>query len=113
MLQTVLVAPFLAALAVYVTGFTRSMAIGAALLGSLITLALAIGLFANYNGAPLSSGTYDVAAPWVNELGINFHLAVDGLGVLFVLLTSIVTPVAVLVTAYTPVEDRLPSYLRC
>lgn len=110
MLQTVLVAPFLVALAVYVTGFTRGMAIGAALLGSLITLALAIGLFASYNGAPLSSGTYDVTAPWVNELGINFHVAVDGLGVLFILLTAIVTPVSVLVAAFT-VEDRLGLYL--
>lgn len=110
MLQVELLAPFAAAIAVLLMGATHRAAVAIALIGSLITLGVTIALFFKYDGAPLSSGTWDVSAPWISALHVNFHLAVDGMSILFLLLTAILTPVSVLVAASTQ-HDRSNVYL--
>ncbi|HEY8282939.1 MAG TPA: NADH-quinone oxidoreductase subunit M [Chloroflexota bacterium] len=110
MLQLELLTPFVVAIAVLLLGITHRAAVAIALTGSLISLGITIALFFKYDGAPLSSGTWDVSAPWISALHVNFHLAVDGMSILFLLLTAILTPVTVLVAASTQ-RDRSNVYL--
>lgn len=109
MLTVLLAVPFAAALSVAIFGLTRRVATIIALVGSVVTLGLASALYLSYRGAPLGQ-SFDVNAPWIAALHINYHLGIDGMSVLFVLLTAIITPVAVLVTAYTQ-RDRYQAYL--
>ncbi|MFI4990651.1 MAG: NuoM family protein [Solirubrobacterales bacterium] len=68
---------------------------GLALLGSLATLALAIGYIADY-----SSGSHGLAhvtdVVWISELGVHYKLGIDGLNVFMVGLTALLFTVAVI-----------------
>ena len=68
---------------------------GLALLGSLVTLGLAIGYIADY-----SSGSHGLAhvtdVVWISELGIHYKLGIDGLNVFMVGLTALLFTVAVI-----------------
>lgn len=109
MLTVLLCIPFAVSLAVAILGVTKPAAVATAFAGSLLTLGMAINVWFQYDGAPLGQ-TFDVNAPWVAALNINFHLGFDGVGALFVLLTAIITPIAVLVVA-TTMRERVQSYL--
>ena len=109
MLAILLSIPFAVAISVLLFGLTPKAAAAIALSGSLLTLVLAISVYLQYRGEPLGQ-SMDVSAPWVDALHINFRLGIDGMGVLFVLLTAILTPVAVLV-AISTVTERLQYYL--
>ncbi len=70
----------------------RNLAVGL----SFATLALALGMWKIFDA---SSGSYQFAEPvrdWIPSLGVQYRVAVDGLGLLMVLLTAIVTPMALL-----------------
>jgi NADH-quinone oxidoreductase subunit M len=64
-----------------------------ALLGSVVSLVLAVGIWSGIG----SDGTMKFVEnlSWVPDLGIEYHLGVDGLGALMVLLAAIVTLMAV------------------
>ena len=68
----------------------RPIALGAALL----TLALSAVLLFGYP-AGSSEMHYVETAPWIPQLGVSYHLAVDGLNVLLVPLTALLTAIAV------------------
>ena len=110
MLQVALITPFAVAITVLLLGLTPRLAIVLALVGSLTSLGMVIDLYLTYRGEPLESRIYDVSAPWISGLNVNLHLAIDGMGVLFLLITAILTPVAVLVAGFT-VRERLGLYL--
>jgi NADH-quinone oxidoreductase subunit M len=68
---------------------------GLALLGSLVTLGLAIGYIADYS--PGSHGPVHVTdLVWISELGIHYKLGVDGLNVFMLGLTALLFTVAVI-----------------
>lgn len=81
----------------------RTLAFGA----SLLSLALALVLGNNFNPA---SGELQFVErhEWIPSLGVHYFLGVDGLGLLMVLLTSIVVPMAML--ASWRIQDRTPLY---
>jgi NADH-quinone oxidoreductase subunit M len=71
-----------------------------ALAGMLITLVLTIALWQSgtYNyelGAPVPTWSAEFNIPWIQTLGINIHLAVDGLSLLMVGLTALLGVLAV------------------
>src|SRR5271169_823117 len=76
-------------------GRAWSLAGAIALVGSLLALALAIGYIADYKttGAPLQHVT-DVV--WISELGIHYKLAITGLNVFLVGLTTLLFAAAIL-----------------
>jgi NADH-quinone oxidoreductase subunit M len=49
-------------------------------------------------------------APWLEGLGIGYHMGVDGLSVLFVLLSTLLTPLCVL-ASWQSVETRVREYM--
>jgi NADH-quinone oxidoreductase subunit M len=85
-------------------GLQRSLALGGAVLGFLVTI-------------PLYTG-FDVANPgmqfvqnlsWIERFNIRYHLGVDGISVLFVLLNSFIT-ILVVIAGWTTVAQRVGQY---
>lgn len=76
--------------------FSRPSASGGlALLGSLVTLGLAIGYIADYS--PTSHGLAHVTdLVWISELGIHYKLGIDGLNAFMLGLTALLFTVAVI-----------------
>ena len=109
MLTVLLFVTLAVALSVALFGVTPKAAFAIALPGTLLTLILSILTYLSYQGQPLGQ-TFEVRAPWITALHIEYHLGMDGLGALFLLLTAIIAPVAVVV-AYTTVRERLQLYL--
>jgi len=96
--------PFIGGIVVAGLGAERKHLVrGLALATSLVGLGGAICLWLHFNA---KSGDLQFVEKfdWVPTLGIQYFLGVDGLGALMVLLTAIVTPLAIL--ASWNVEDR-------
>ncbi len=73
----------------------RGLARPFALAAAIVTLALAAAMLADFPaGEP--DRRYVERAPWIPALGISYHLAIDGLNVLLVPLTTLLTPIAIL-----------------
>ena len=90
--------PFVGGIVVAGLGAERkNLARGLALAASFIALGGAVCMWLHFNAA---SGDLQFVekADWVPSLGIQYFLGVDGLGALMVLLTAIVTPLAILVS---------------
>ena len=73
----------------------RKVVRGLALLFNSLTLALAIALWLTFDK---TSGALQFVQKhdWIPSLGVQYFVGVDGLGLLMVLLTAIVTPMALL-----------------
>jgi NADH-quinone oxidoreductase subunit M len=70
-------------------------------------LALALVIWSGFDS---TSGLlqFEQTHPWIPTLGVHYHVGVDGLGLLLVLLTAIVVPMAML--ASWKIEERVPTY---
>jgi NADH-quinone oxidoreductase subunit M len=100
--------PFVGGIVVAGVGAERkNLARGLALFFSLIGLTGALCLWTHFNGA---SGELQFVEKfdWVRSLGIQYYLGVDGLGLLMVMLTAIVTPLSILVS--WSMNDRVQIY---
>ncbi len=79
-----------------------------ALVVSLLTFLLAIKLFADFN--PHQPGMQFIEhSPWISVPPISYHLGIDGLSVLLVLLTAFLTPLAVL-ASWTSITSRRKEF---
>ena len=61
---------------------------------SLFTLGTTIGLLLRFT--PDASTQFAVNYPWIQQLGINFHVGVDGISMVTVILTNILMPLIIL-----------------
>jgi NADH-quinone oxidoreductase subunit M len=66
-----------------------------ALVFSLSTLALSLGLLAGFDPAR-TTPQFVERNPWITALNVHYHLGLDGLSLVLVLLTGLVTPAALL-----------------
>ncbi|HEX2649546.1 MAG TPA: NADH-quinone oxidoreductase subunit M [Burkholderiales bacterium] len=103
--------PILAGLLVLAAGddrrapLQRSMALGGAVFGFLVTLPL----YLKFDTA--SAGMQFVErASWIERFNVWYHLGVDGISVLFVLLNSFVT-VLVVLAGWKVIEERVGQYM--
>ena len=82
-----------------------------ALITSLITFGISLAVLAQFN-----AGNPDlqlvVNVPWIQVAGwnISYHMGVDGLSILLLLLTTFLTPISILST-WTAVEDRVKDFM--
>ncbi len=104
--------PLLGVLIIVLTPKDRKDAIRwTALLASLGTFVISLGMLTNFD-----AGNPDlqmvVRAPWIQVAGwnIEYHLGVDGLSLLLVLLTTFLMPITILST-WTAVEERLKEFM--
>ncbi|SPE51420.1 NADH-ubiquinone oxidoreductase chain M [Verrucomicrobia bacterium] len=81
----------------------RRVALGIAFLA----LALTVSLWANFDAAS-NELQFEEIHDWIPILAVQYHVGVDGLGLLMVLLSAIVVPMAML--ASWRIEERAPLY---
>ncbi|HEV7924179.1 MAG TPA: NADH-quinone oxidoreductase subunit M [Verrucomicrobiae bacterium] len=62
---------------------------------SLLALAVAVGLWASFDNAKAGMQFVE-SVSWVPSLGIEYHLGLDGLGLIMVLLSALIVPFAML-----------------
>ncbi|NJN39711.1 MAG: NADH-quinone oxidoreductase subunit M, partial [Gammaproteobacteria bacterium] len=102
--------PILAGFAVMMTGgdrnahIARKLALLGAIVGFLVTLPLYVGF--DLGTAEMQ---FVVRRPWIERFNINYHLGVDGVSVLFVLLNSFVT-VLVVIAGWDVIRNRVSQY---
>ena len=83
----------------------------AALVTSTITFGFSIAILVQFD--PSQAGLQMVInLPWIQVAGWNiaFHMGVDGLSILLLLLTTFLTPLSILST-WTAVEDRVKDFM--
>jgi NADH-quinone oxidoreductase subunit M len=102
--------PLLGALAVALLPRTNEKAIKSlALAVSLLTFAVSLLLYAYF---PVGSAEmqFTESVAWIKELGISYQLGVDGISLWLVLLTTFLTPLAIL-SSWTSVKERLKGFM--
>jgi NADH-quinone oxidoreductase subunit M len=80
-----------------------------ALVISLIVFAASLGLLMPYWFASPSGYTFSTNVPWISYPPIRYHVALDGLSLWLVLLTTLLTPIAVLVS-WNSVDKRVKEF---
>ncbi len=82
-----------------------------ALLTSTITFVLSLLLLAQFN-ADNPNLQMEIDLPWIQVAGwnINFHMGVDGLSILLVLLTTFLTPISILST-WDAIDNRVKDFM--
>ncbi|MGA2245129.1 MAG: NADH-quinone oxidoreductase subunit M [Verrucomicrobiota bacterium] len=75
----------------------RNLVRGFSLFFSLIGLAGAFCLWTHFKAAN-SDPQFAELAPWIPSLGVQYHLGIDGLGLLMVMLTALVVPLSIMVS---------------
>jgi NADH-quinone oxidoreductase subunit M len=77
---------------------------------SAITFILSLGLL--FGGFDLNTAgfQFEENVAWIPAWGINYHVGVDGISILLVLLTTLIMPIAIL-SSWTSIKDRLREYM--
>jgi NADH-quinone oxidoreductase subunit M len=79
-----------------------------ALLGSLVPLGLSIYLWFQFEpGTP--GFQFEESFAWYQVIGSSYHVGVDGLSLSMVLLTTLLTPIAIL--ASFGIQERVKAYM--
>ncbi len=81
----------------------------AAFVVSLITFAVSIPLFTEFDSTHRGMQFVE-QAPWVPELGISYHMGVDGISMLLILLTTLLTAVSIL-SSFSSITNRVRAYM--
>ncbi len=80
-----------------------------ALWTSLITFALSLVLWVQFDTATPDFQFVESAA-WLPEFGVGYHMGVDGISVLFVLLSTALTPLCIL-ASWEAIQNRVREYM--
>jgi NADH-quinone oxidoreductase subunit M len=80
-----------------------------ALIISLVVFVVSLGLLMPYWFASPSGYTFTTDAPWINYPPIRYHVGLDGLSLWLVLLTTLLTPIAVLVS-WNYIDHRVKEF---
>ena len=75
---------------------------------SLIAFLAAISAWVQFD--PNQLNQFDLNLPWVASMGISFHIGMDGLSILLVLLTTFLTPLIILSTFEREYKNPLAFY---
>jgi len=81
-----------------------------ALLVSLVTFFLSLGLWFNFAGGRAAPEfQFETSVPWIASLGIGYHVGLDGVALLLVMLTTALGPIVIL-SAWNDVQDRVKEF---
>ena len=102
--------PIAAALLVLAAGGDRNAPLqrAIALVGALVGFLVTLPLYAGFK-PELAGMQFVELVSWIPRFGIHYHLGVDGISVLFLLLNSFVT-VLVVIAGWTVIENRVGQY---
>jgi NADH-quinone oxidoreductase subunit M len=83
----------------------RQIALAGSILGFLVTLPL----YTRFEARSAAMQFVELA-PWIETFNVNYHLGVDGISVLFILLNSFIT-ITVVIAGWSVIESRVGQYL--
>jgi len=111
LLSWVIWLPILAGVAVLATGDDRNAGLARilALLGAVAGFLISIPLYTGFNLMTADMQFVEMA-PWIETFKVSYHLGVDGISVLFILLTSFTT-VLVVLAGWKVIEKRVAQYM--
>jgi len=95
----------------FVNAEQKNLARWIALATSLLTFGISIAVLVQFN--PADAGLQMVInLPWIQVAGwnIGYHMGIDGLSILLVLLTTFLVPISILST-WTAVEERVKEFM--
>ena len=102
--------PIVSGLIVLVAGDrNRREARAVALLGAIIGFAVTVPLVTGFQ-VGTSAMQFVELSPWIPRFHVNYHLGVDGISVLFILLNSFVT-VLVVIAGWEVIETKVAQYM--
>jgi NADH-quinone oxidoreductase subunit M len=104
-------APIIAGIAVLLTGGDRNSQTARviALVGAVIGFAVTIPLYTGFN-LQLGGFQYVELRPWIEAFNINYHLGIDGISLLLILLNSLTT-VLVVIAGWEIIQSRVSQYM--
>jgi len=80
-----------------------------ALLTSVTTLILSLYIWFGFDSST-ADFQFVEKREWMPAFGISYHVGVDGISVLFVMLTTLLTPICIL-ASWTTITDRVKEYM--
>lgn len=80
-----------------------------AFLASGVTFLLSLPLYFSFDSSTWNMQFVE-CIPWVKEFGISYHMGIDGISVLLILLTTFLSPLAILST-WSAVTERVKGYM--
>ena len=80
-----------------------------ALWTSLITFAVSMGIWVNFDNA-IVGFQFEEKAVWMESLGLAYHLGVDGISMFFILLSTLLT-VLCIAASWISITDRVKEYM--
>ncbi|NMG27491.1 NADH-quinone oxidoreductase subunit M [Aromatoleum evansii] len=103
--------PILGGLLVLATGSDRNapLARSLSMLVALVGFAVTIPLFTQFD-ASSSAMQFSEFLPWIPRFNINYHLGVDGISVLFVLLNAFIT-IMVVMAGWQVIQEKVAQYM--
>lgn len=109
-LSTILFLPLAgAALIALVNAEQRKLIKQLGLAFSITSFIASVWLFVKFNGATADMQFVEKHV-WIPSLGISYHLGIDGISLLLVVLTTFLTPIALL-ASWESIEQRLKGYV--
>jgi NADH-quinone oxidoreductase subunit M len=110
LLSLVIWVPIFAGLAVLATGDRQPRAARVlALLGALAGLLVALPLWTRFD-VKSSEFQFMELAPWIDSFNVNYHLGIDGMSLLLILLNC-VTTVLVVIAGWEVIKERVSQYM--
>ena len=86
-------------------GAARLIALAGAVLGLVVTLPLYTGFDPQAGGFQFTYST-----PWIETFNVNYHLGIDGVSLLLILLNSFTT-VLVVIAGWDVIRERVAQYM--
>ncbi len=110
LLTLILALPAAGALAVSLMNREHAAAIKiTGLVFSALSFLVSVVVFLKFDGAR-EGMQFTEFAPWIPSLGVSYNLGIDGLSLLLVVLTTFLTPIALL-ASWDSIKDRLRGYV--
>ena len=109
LLSLLIVVPLFGAFLIFLIGSEERNARAVALWTSLITFALSLLLWSSFDGGS-ADFQFVERVDWMPSLGLSYYLGVDGISILFVVLSSFLIPVCVL-ASWIAIKERVKEYM--
>jgi NADH-quinone oxidoreductase subunit M len=92
-------------------GSERAQHRGVALAFSLATFGLSLALWFGFDASPMAAEfQFETKLPWIRSLEIGYHVGLDGVALLLVMLTTVLMPIVVLST-FSAVNERVKEFM--
>ncbi len=80
-----------------------------AFLVSLLNLLVSLYIYFNFD-SHFSGMQFEINLPWIESLGISYHMGIDGISLFLVLLTTFLTCIAVL-SSWAAIAEKVKGYM--